>query len=57
MIRLRIDGVECDLPAQESLPHFGKMYDLAALADPCGRTNPVPVTRDLVERILQAVAP
>ena len=40
MIRLRIDGVECDLPAQESLPHFGKMYDLAALADPsAGRTG------------------
>ena len=40
MIRLRIDGVECDLPAQESLPHFDKMYDLAALADPsAGRTG------------------
>lgn len=40
MIRLRIDGVECDLPAQESLPRFGKMYDLAALADPsAGRTG------------------
>ena len=40
MMRLRIDGVECDLPAQESLPHFGKMYDLAALADPStGRTG------------------
>ena len=34
MMRLRIDSVECDLPSQESLPAFGRMYDLAALADP-----------------------
>lgn len=29
----------------------------AALADPCGKTNPVPVTQDMVETILRAVAP
>lgn len=40
MMTLRIDSVVCDLPPQESLPHFGVMYDLAALADPeSGRTG------------------
>ena len=34
MMTLRIDSAVCDLPSQESLPRFGTLYDLSALADP-----------------------
>ena len=42
MIRLRIDGVECDLPAQESLPRFGKMYAGRPLGGAYGACDELP---------------
>lgn len=63
----RLDRLRCKLRLPANLAEAGiaredyqaKVSALveAVLADPCGKTNPVPVTRDLAETILRAVAP